>query len=151
MCKLQKGFTLIELMVVVAIISILVAVALPQYQNYITKTAYSELIVGMASPKTAMDNCYAVNRVLSKCDSGSKIGEILPVNTTEKALNTITISPNTAVIIAVPNTYRGIQGVGSATPENCVLTPKVENISIENNILTWTYSGSCVEKGYVNP
>lgn len=54
MNKLQKGFTLIELMIVVAIIGILAAVALPAYQDYTIRAKVSELILGASSARTAV-------------------------------------------------------------------------------------------------
>src|SRR3954470_17952482 len=54
MKSLQKGFTLIELMIVVAIIGILAAVALPAYQDYTIRAKVSELILAASSARTAI-------------------------------------------------------------------------------------------------
>jgi type IV pilus assembly protein PilA len=54
MKNVQKGFTLIELMIVVAIIGILAAVALPAYQDYTIRARVSELIIGASSARTAV-------------------------------------------------------------------------------------------------
>lgn len=57
MKALQKGFTLIELMIVVAIIGILAAVALPAYNNYTNKARYSEMVMAVSPIKTALSVC----------------------------------------------------------------------------------------------
>ena len=53
--QVQQGFTLIELMIVVAIIGILAAVALPAYQNYSNRAAFSELVLAVTPRKTAVE------------------------------------------------------------------------------------------------
>ncbi|WKD48617.1 pilin [Microbulbifer spongiae] len=55
--KKQQGFTLIELMIVVAIIGILAAVAIPQYQNYVAKSQVSRVMQETAALKTAIETC----------------------------------------------------------------------------------------------
>ncbi len=57
MKSMQKGFTLIELMIVVAIIGILAAIAIPQYQNYVTKSQVTRLIGETGTLRTLVDLC----------------------------------------------------------------------------------------------
>ena len=95
MKRIQKGFTLIELMIVVAIIGILAAVALPAYQDYTTRAKVSEVVI-MASPAK-----------LAVAETSSSVGGLANITATNhgytfpgatKYVSGVTIAASTGVI-----------------------------------------------------
>ena len=79
----QKGFTLIELMIVVAIIGILAAIAIPQYQNYIAKSQVSRVMSEVGSMRTAAETCLNDGVTDADCEFGWTASNLLGEGGTE--------------------------------------------------------------------
>lgn len=71
MKQAQKGFTLIELMIVVAIIGILAAIAIPQYGNYISRSRASGAAAEIAAVRTGVALCYQESGSFTGCNAGT--------------------------------------------------------------------------------
>ena len=90
MKRLQQGFTLIELMIVVAIIGILAAVALPAYQDYTKRAKMTEAIGFLAAAKTGVSEAYASSNSLTNINNAAA-GLAAPADINSAVVESVTV------------------------------------------------------------
>lgn len=127
LANVQSAFTLIELMIVLAIVGILLGIALPQYQHYIVRTKVIEGFHIATAAKLAVAEYYQTNNQYpaSNIDAG------LPANINSRYVASVSISQNGLVTIIYKSS------VGAGDNSNITLAP-----TDENGVITWICSGT---------
>ena len=133
MKSLQKGFTLIELMIVIAIIGILAAIAIPAYQNYTIRAQVSEGLSLAGGIETAFDECYANHGTAAgtACGTLKEIG----IDNTISGTYVTSMSYNDGLITA---TYGGANANSNISGKTITLAA----YQSANGDISWICSGT---------
>ena len=130
--SMQKGFTLIELMIVVAIIGILAAVALPAYQDYTVRAKVTEVILAASAPKVAVAEWFQ-----TKGSFPAKAVSLGIATQATKYVSGVVVADNTGVITATASTAES-----KISGKTITMTPT----DAGNGILNWVCGGDIEAK-----
>ena len=132
----QKGFTLIELMIVVAIIGILAAVALPAYQNYTNRAKFAEAVLAVTPYKTAMELAIQTKNPSAIEDlDATTLG--IPADIKVSADDHGVVAANGVITVTWKTDESPLDGVTYTLTADGVTPP-----------VNWAQGGTCLTKGF---
>ncbi len=134
--KAQAGFTLIELMIVVAIIGILASVAIPSYQQYTTKAKFTEVILATSLYKMNFDACVQMN--------SSSAAIALPAACLSATLSPPFVATANTATMEMNATTGAITATATAAAGGYtyIITP-----SLAAGRISWVTTGTCLQAG----
>ena len=154
--KSQRAFTLIEVMIVVAIVAILASIALPSYSDYVLRSKLTEAFNALSDARVKMEQYYQDNRRYAKTASGTDCPDVVANYSTSNALKYFTISCAVTAATSTANesytiTATGVSGSPTAAfiykinDQNYKTTTKTIWSSTATTTSCWTArkSGEC--------
>ncbi len=147
MKRVQQGFTLIELMIVVAIIGILAAVALPAYQDYTVKARVSEAILATSQCRTAVSEVYQTGGASTVPGADGWGCEQTIANSSTKYVSTITTTADGVITVLTTDLPADLKAAAAKT---IILTPLDTDgtaMTIANDMGKQVHSFKCAAGG----
>lgn len=138
MKNVQKGFTLIELMIVVAIIGILAAIAIPAYQDYITRSKVTELVTAGSACKASVSEYFQSQNTLPASIGPSGCGAV-----SSKYITSLDVTAGVITVVA----KTGGTALPSAAAGNYVLTPTANTTATAS--IEWSCTASTIPNKYL--
>ncbi|WP_082665511.1 pilin [Pseudoalteromonas sp. H105] len=137
-----KGFTLIELMMIIAIIGILISLALPAYNNHFKRAKFTEVVLASNALQRAIEVCFYTKETLDNCDSFTKVGIKKSDYTTPNFIANIEIS-NSSGTFTLTSTASSEASKSNSGDTYIMLA------NVNSNQLLWELSSAstCISEG----